>query len=70
MAPWLVAVIFIAVLIGIAWLVDRRARLRRKGLDSLSGPSSHADRVGEVERIEGGTTQRANDGFGGLPPRA
>lgn len=59
MAPWLVALIIIAVLCGIGWLTDVRARRRRRGLTNLAGPSSRLDPVAETERIAGGTAQRA-----------
>jgi hypothetical protein len=59
MAPWLVAVIFVAVLVGTGWLVDFRARRRRRGLTSVRGAVSHEDRIAQVERISGGATQHA-----------
>ncbi|HEY3607465.1 MAG TPA: hypothetical protein VGL06_08185 [Pseudonocardiaceae bacterium] len=59
MAPWLVALIIIAVLSGIGWLTDARARRRRRGLTNLAGPSSRPDAVAETERLAGGTAQRA-----------
>ena len=63
MAPWAIALIFIAVLCVGAWLVDRSARRKRRGLDSLAGPKQrHAGRIAEAERIESGTTMRATDG--------
>lgn len=64
MAPWAIALIFIAVLVGIAWLTDRRARRRRRGLDKVNGPKSVNDRVAEVERHSPGTATRAdNNGY-------
>jgi hypothetical protein len=62
MAPWLIAIIFIAILVGGGWLADRRNRARRKGLSSLAGPSSRPDRIAEVERLAGGTTQHSAGG--------
>lgn len=59
MAPWLIAVIVVAALCGIAWLVDFRARRRRRGLTSLRGAGTHEDRVAQVERLAGGTTMHA-----------
>jgi hypothetical protein len=61
MAPWLIALIFVAALVGIAWLTDRRARRRRRGLDNVSGPISHEDRIGQVERLSPGITERSSD---------
>jgi hypothetical protein len=73
MAPWLVALIIIAVLCGMGWLTDIRARRRRRGLTNLAGPSSRVDPVAETERMAGGTAQRATytppgdlGGFGGF----
>jgi len=59
MATWLVALIIIAVLCGIGWLTDARARRRRRGLTDLAGPSSRLDPIAETERLSGGTAQRA-----------
>jgi hypothetical protein len=59
MAPWLIALIFVAVLCGVGWLTDIRARRKRRGLTKLVGPSSHPDRAAETERLDGGTAQRA-----------
>ena len=61
MAPWLIAVIVVVVLCGIGWLVDFRARRRRRGLTPLHGARKHEDRVAEVERLAGGTTLYATD---------
>ncbi|HYS39190.1 MAG TPA: hypothetical protein VEO01_26535 [Pseudonocardiaceae bacterium] len=58
MAPWLIALIIVAVLCGLGWLTDARARRRRRGLTSLAG-SSRPDRVAEADRIVGGTAQQA-----------
>lgn len=63
MAPWLIALIIVAALCGIGFLVDLPARRRRRGLTSFRGPRTREDRVAEVERLAGGTTQYA-DGNG------
>jgi len=67
MAPWVIGLIIVAVLCGIGWLTDFRARRRRRGLTSLVGPSSHADPVAEADRIYGGIAQQATD-YPQLPP--
>lgn len=69
MAPWLIALIFVAVLCGLGWLTDRRARRRRRGLEPVRGAVTHEDRVAQVERLAGGTAQRATypDSFSAGP---
>jgi hypothetical protein len=44
MAPWLIALIFVAVVCGLAFLTDLRSRRKRRGLDrySTSTPGSDA----------------------------
>jgi hypothetical protein len=60
MAPWAIALIFIAVLCVGGWLVDNGARRKRRGLENVARPAQqHAGRVAEAERIDGGITQRA-----------
>jgi hypothetical protein len=58
MAPWLIALIIVAVLCGFGWLTDVRNRRRRRGLMSPDGPS-RPDAVAEADRIVGGITQQA-----------
>jgi len=59
MAPWLIALIFVVALCGFGWLVDFRARRRRRGLTSFRGARTREDNVAEVERLAGGTAIRA-----------
>jgi hypothetical protein len=61
MAPWVIALIFVVALCGIAWLTDRRARRRRRGLTRMNGSISHADRVAEAERLSPGIAQHSAD---------
>jgi hypothetical protein len=60
MAPWLIALIFVIVLVSIAWLTDRRARRRRRGLDNVSGAISREDRISHAERLSPGSTERSH----------
>lgn len=61
MAPWLIALVFVVVVGGFGWLVDQRARRRRRGLERLSGPYTATDRVAQVERADPGATLRAEN---------
>lgn len=60
MAPWAIALILVAVVCVGAWLVDRAARRKRRGLTNLAGPSvRRPGRVAEVEGTQSGITQQA-----------
>lgn len=66
MAPWLVALIVIAVLCGFAFAVDTRARRKRRGLSrySTSTPGSDALDAENRHRPQGGR----DDTYRYLPP--
>jgi hypothetical protein len=61
MAPWLIVVLFVVVVAGTGWLVDQRARHRRRGLERMSGPRAPRDRIADVERADPGTVQRVTE---------
>lgn len=65
MSPTLVVLAVIAVLLAGAWYVDFLGRRRRRGLSSLSGPTSPGDPIANAERIRPGVSIEATrDHFG------
>jgi hypothetical protein len=50
MAPWLIALIFVAVVCGLAFLTDQRARRRRRGLDRYSTSTPGSDTLDAANR--------------------
>jgi hypothetical protein len=56
MAPWLIALIFVAVVCGLAFLTDLRSRRKRRGLSrySTSTPTSDALDAENRGRAHGG----------------
>lgn len=63
--PTVYALTFIAVLLAIAWLVDRRSRRLRRGLErsattgSGGGSAGYNVAQGNIERTSPGTTTQA-----------
>jgi hypothetical protein len=51
MAPWLVALIVIAVFCGVAFAFDARARRRRRGLSSYSTSTPGSDALDVENRL-------------------
>ena len=61
MAPWADGLILIVALGLVGWIMDFRARRKRRGLESLAGSGrTRADRVAEAERIGPGTVINAD----------
>jgi hypothetical protein len=50
MAPWLIALIFVAVVCGLAFVTDQRARRKRRGLDRYSTSTHTSDGLDAANR--------------------